>query len=81
MKVTVFKKSRCPWAAAVEAFLKELDVPFTTKDMIKHPEYLREVEERTGQSKSPTVEIDGEFVTDASVEDVAEALENAGMTT
>ena len=81
MKVTVYKKSGCPWAAAVEAFLKELEVPFEVKDVVRHPEFLREVETKTGQSKSPTVELDGEILTDASVEDVAEALEEAGIRT
>jgi glutaredoxin len=74
MNVIVYKKSGCPWAAAVEAFLKTLDVPF-------HPEYLREVEQKTGQSKSPTLDIDGAMLPDASVEDVAEFLENTGIAT
>ena len=81
MKVTVYKKSGCPWAAAVEAFLKELEVPFEVKDVTRHPEFLREIESKTGQSSSPTVELDGEILTDASVEDVAEALEEAGIRT
>ncbi|HTL16112.1 MAG TPA: glutaredoxin family protein [Patescibacteria group bacterium] len=81
MKVTVFKKSGCPWAAAVEAFLKQLDVPFDIKDMTRHPQYLREIEQKTGQSSSPTVELDGELLPDASVEDVARALEQAGIAT
>src|SRR5207253_4233398 len=34
VKIIVYKKSGCPWAAAVEAFLKALDVPFQSRDMI-----------------------------------------------
>jgi glutaredoxin 3 len=81
MNVIVYKKSGCPWAAAVEAFLKTLEVPFEAKDVITHPEFLREVEQKTGQSKSPTLDIDGAMLPDASVEDVAEFLENAGIAT
>jgi glutaredoxin len=81
VKIIVYKKSGCPWAAAVEAFLKALDVPFQSRDMIANPQYLREAEEKSGQSRSPTVDIDGTILPDASVEDVAEALEEAGIRT
>ena len=79
MKVTVYRKTGCPWAAAVIGFLNELKIPHQVRDMSTHPEYAREMENRTGQSKSPTVEIDGELLPDASVEDVAEALEHKGV--
>lgn len=81
MNIIVYKKSGCPWAAAVEAFLKAVDVPFEARDILVHPEFRREVEEKTGQSKSPTLDIDGEMLPDASVEDVAEALESSGIVT
>ena len=81
MNVIVYKKAGCPWAAAVEAFLQAVDVPFEVRDVTKNPAFRREVEEKSGQSKSPTLDIDGEMVPDASVEDVAEALENAGIAT
>jgi hypothetical protein len=37
------------------------------------------VEVVSGQSKSPTLDIDGEILPDASVEEVARALQERGM--
>ncbi len=79
MKIELYKKSGCPWAAAVAGFLTELDVPFTVKNMSTHPQYAREVEKKSGKCKSPTVDIDGTMLADASVEEVAKALEKAGI--
>ena len=79
MKITLYKKSGCPWAAAVIGFLNELSVPYQTKNVTSHPQYAKEVEERSGKCISPTLDIDGHILADASVEDVAEALEKRGI--
>jgi glutaredoxin len=78
MKVTVYKKSGCPWAAAVIGFLNELSIPFETKNVTTHPQFATEVEQKSGKCISPTVEID-DVVADASVEQVAHILEKRGI--
>lgn len=75
MNIAIYKKTGCPWAAAVAAFLKAQDIPFEERDMTRNPDFKREVEEKSGQSKSPTLIIDGEVLPDASVEQVFEALQ------
>jgi glutaredoxin len=57
MKIILYRKSGCPWAAAVMGFLNELAVPFELRNVTTHPEYAREVEARSGQCKSPTLDI------------------------
>lgn len=79
MKITLYRKSGCPWSAAVMGFLNELNIPCETKNVTTNPAYFREVEALSGQSKSPTLDIDGEILPDASVEDVAQALEKRGI--
>lgn len=79
MKIIVYKKSGCPWAAAVIGFLNELDVQFETRNVTTHPKYEREVKQKSGKCISPTLEMDGAILTDASVEDVAKVLEKAGI--
>jgi glutaredoxin 3 len=78
MKVILYRKSGCPWAAAVMGFLNELSIPFDARNISVNERYLREVEQKSGQSKSPTLDIDGKILADASVEDVAEHLETLG---
>ncbi len=79
MKILVYKKSGCPWAAAVVGFLNELNVPYEIRNVATHPEYAREVEKKSGKCVSPTVDVDGTILADASVEDVAHALEKKGV--
>lgn len=78
MKVILYRKSGCPWAAAVIGFLNELAIPFVVRNVSVNDRFAREVEEKSGQCKSPTLDIDGKILTDASVEDVAEHLEKLG---
>ncbi len=79
MKITVYKKSGCPWAAAIIGFLNELNVTYDLKNVTTHPEFATEVERKSGKCISPTLEIDGMIIADASVEQVAKALEAKGI--
>lgn len=79
MKIILYKKSGCPWAAAVMGFLNELSVSYQVKNVATHPQYAREVEDKSGQCISPTLDFDGEILADASVEDVARILEKNGI--
>jgi glutaredoxin len=79
MKVTLYKKSGCPWAAAVIGFLNELNVPFEIRNVTTHPDYAKEVEKKSGKCISPTLDIDGEILADASVEEVAHFIEKRGI--
>ncbi len=47
--------------------------------MTTHPQYAREVEKKSGKCMSPTLDLDGTILADASVEDVASALEKKGL--
>jgi monothiol glutaredoxin len=78
MKIILYRKSGCPWAAAVMGFLKELAVPFEVRNVSVNDQYAREVEQKSGKNKSPTLDIDGKILADASVEDVAHHLESIG---
>jgi glutaredoxin len=79
MKIVLYRKSGCPWSAAVMGFLDELNIPYEIKNVTTNPAYVKEVEAVSGQSKSPTLDIDGAILPDASVEDVARALQERGM--
>ena len=74
MNVTIYTKSGCPWAAGAKAFLEAKNVAFEERIVDKNPEHKKEVEEATGQSASPTLNIGGKWVPDAGLEDIDEAL-------
>jgi glutaredoxin len=75
MKIVLYRKSGCPWSAAVMGFLNELNIPYEIKNVTTNPAYAKEVKAASGQDKSPTLDIDGTILP----EDVAKALEERGM--
>ena len=79
MKITLYRKSGCPWSAAIMGFLNEMNIAYEVRNVTTNPAYRIEVEAISGQSKSPTVVIDDEILPDASVEEVAQALETRGI--
>jgi glutaredoxin len=79
MNITVYRKSGCPWSAAVMGFLNEMNIPYRVKNITSNPKYAEELQAKSGQTKSPTLDVNGEFLMDASVEDVADALEQGGI--
>ena len=79
MNIIVYYKTGCPWAEEVMDMLHEANLPFEERDIIMNPEFRREVQEKTGQSKSPTLDIDGTIIPDASAEEVADHLEHLGV--
>jgi len=60
-------------------FLNELNISYDIRNTTANPSYAREVEAISGQSKSPTLDIDGSILPDATVEDVAKILKERGI--
>jgi glutaredoxin len=79
MNITIYRKSGCPWSAAVMGFLNEMNIPYGVKNITSNPQYAEELQLKSGQTKSPTIDLDGTILADASVEDVAKALEERGI--
>ncbi len=75
MRTILYYKTGCPYAAEVMEFLKENEIPYEARDITATPYYKEEVIDKTGQSKSPTLDIDGILLPDAGVEDVAAFFE------
>jgi monothiol glutaredoxin len=60
-------------------FLNELNIPFEIKNVTSNPAYAEELKAASGQCMSPSVDFDGTMLADASVEDVAQVLEQRGL--
>jgi monothiol glutaredoxin len=68
--ITAYLKPWCGWSAGVRAVFKKYDLAFVEKDIINVPENFDEMVRKTGQTKQPTVEIDGRVLADVSGEEV-----------
>jgi glutaredoxin len=72
--IIIYTKTACPWAIEAINFLTKHSIPFEERDILINPSWKEEVETATNQNKSPTLNMDGIWLCDAGVEDIAKAL-------
>jgi monothiol glutaredoxin len=70
MKITAYLKPTCGWSNGVRAILAKYQLPYEDKDIINNPEIYAEMVQKSGQTLSPCVEIDGVMLADVSGEEV-----------
>src|SRR4051794_38557264 len=78
-QITAYLKTQCGWSNGVRGVLKKYDLPYVEKDIIANPAFRWEMEQRSGQSLSPCVEINGTMLPDISGEEVEEYLVANGL--
>jgi len=69
-KIIAYLKPSCGWSMGVRAVFKKYDLPFEDRDVINRPDQYQEMVEKTGQTKQPCVEINGQVLADVSGEEV-----------
>ena len=70
MKVTAYLKPTCGWSKGVRAIFAKYSLEYEDKDIINNPEIYAEMVEKSGQTLSPCVDIDGVMLADVSGEEV-----------
>ena len=78
-EITAYLKTTCGWSNGVRAILAKYSLPYTEKDIIQNPAFRFEMEQRSGQSLSPCVEINGVMLPDISGEEVESYLLEKGL--
>jgi glutaredoxin len=76
--IIVYLKTFCGWSQGVRAILAKYDLPYEEKDIIKNPAFRWEMEQRSGQSLSPCVLVDGHMLADVSGAEVENWLVTNG---
>ncbi|PIQ68012.1 MAG: NrdH-redoxin [Candidatus Taylorbacteria bacterium CG11_big_fil_rev_8_21_14_0_20_46_11] len=71
MSLIVYTKTGCPWCRDVLAFLKEKNIQFEEREVRGNVAYFDELRKKSGQEKTPTLDLDGDICADAGVEEVA----------
>lgn len=62
--VRLFIKPYCGWCHEAIEWLEERGIPFETLDVISDPAARREMQEMSGQTLAPVIEVDGEVLAD-----------------
>jgi monothiol glutaredoxin len=69
-KIIAYLKPTCGWSNGVRAVLKKYDLPYEDRDVINDPLQRQEMIEKSGQTLSPCVEINGQVLADVNGEEV-----------
>ena len=68
--ITAWLKTYCGWSNGVRAVLAKYELPYEEKDIIQNPAFRWEMEQKSGQSLSPCVEVNGTMLPDISGEEL-----------
>lgn len=74
MNIILYTKTGCPWCHDVLELFKEKKVKFEEREVRSNPTYFAELKQKSGQEKTPTLDIDGEILADSDREAVEKYL-------
>lgn len=68
--IRLFIKPWCPWCQEAMAWLDDRGIPHERLDVTSDPEARGEMLALTGQSKAPSIEVDGEVLADFGADEL-----------
>jgi hypothetical protein len=77
--ITAYLNLPAAGARACAPILRKYDLPYEDRDIINNQSLYAEMVEKSGQSLSPCVEIDGQMLADVSGDEVEVYLLTAGL--
>ena len=79
MKIIAYLKPTCGWSMGVRAIMNKYDLAYEDRDIINDRNQYAEMVEKSGQSLSPCVEINGHLLADVSGEEVENWMLSQGL--
>lgn len=79
MDIIVYTKTGCPWCAEVLEFLKDKKIEFEEREVLQNLRFMEELAQKSGQNKTPTLDVDGEILADTDVRVVENFLKEKGV--
>ena len=77
--ITAYLKTSCGWSQGVRSIMRKYNLAYDDRDIIKNPLFRTEMIERSGQSLSPCVEINGHMLADVNGDEVEAYLLQAEL--
>ncbi len=79
MKLIVYTKLGCPWCRAVVDFLSEKKVVYEEREVRGNKNWFDEMVKKSGQTKAPTLDLNGEILADTDRDAVEVFLKQQGV--
>lgn len=81
LDLTCYLKTYCGWSEGVRSMMRKYGLEFEEKDIIKNAAFRWEMENKSGQSLSPCVSVNGHMLADVSGDEVEQYLVENGWVT
>ena len=78
MNIILYTKTGCPWCKGVLDLFAEKGVEFEEREVRGNENYMNELVAKSGQQKTPTMDLDGEITADSDREQIAAILKAKG---
>lgn len=75
----MYTKTGCPWCNDARTFLQTASVDFEEREVRDNEEFMKELEEKSGQNKTPTFDFDGEILADSDAQAIEIFLKEKGI--
>lgn len=75
----VYIKSHCPWCKEARAWLDARGYRYEIREVLEDPAAMERMREISGQSLTPTMEVDGKVLADFDTGQLSEFLEANGI--
>lgn len=70
MNIRLFIKPGCPWCDEATEWLDARGIQYTTLDVTSDRAARQEMHDLTGQSKAPSIDVDGEILADFGADEL-----------
>lgn len=78
--MNLYVKLQCPWCIEAMAYLDQRGYRYTMHDVLADPEQYARMRELSGQSLTPTLEVDGKVLADFDTGQLSIFLEENSIT-
>ena len=79
MTLIIYTKEHCPWCEEALHFLNVAGIEYEQREVRHNEFFMKELEKKSGQTKAPTIDLDGEILADTDVSAIEVFLKEKGI--
>ena len=79
MSLIIYTKTGCPWCKEALEMLRKNDVSYEERQVLGNDAFYKELVEKSGQNKTPTIYLDGAILADSDAEAIKKFLQEKGV--
>lgn len=79
MNIIIYTKTGCPWCIQAIKYLKDKKLSFEERNVSSSLEFFNEMVKKSGQTKAPTLDIDGYILADSDSDQINKYLKGKGI--